>query len=301
VFYTGPAVRRRGRAFTLIELLVVIAITGLLLGLLVPAVQKVRAAAARLQCGNNLKQLAAAWHGHHDQFGTFPSGGTGHWQPPAYLAPGHPATGPEQTGGWGFQVLPYIEGDTVWRGGGQATVAGCQMVAIGTPHKLFFCPARGGERVLGPVDNWYEPAGTFSHAMTDYAASNLNNTGVLSYSHVGRRVLDVKDGTSNTLLLADKRLNRAYLGQFQADDNEGYTAAWDPDAVRAVDANHLPLPDLNAPNGADGGRRFGSSHPAGIEAALADGSVRNIPYSIGATTWTALGTIAGGEALGNDW
>jgi prepilin-type N-terminal cleavage/methylation domain-containing protein/prepilin-type processing-associated H-X9-DG protein len=284
-------------AFTLIELLVVIAIIAILVGLLLPAVQMVRESANRISCANNLKQIALAFQSHHDQLKFFPTGGWYSYSPPTYKG-GFPVQGSDQQAGWGFQILPYIEATNTWRGAPATTDSGKAVVAIGTPHKVFFCPTRRGPQTIAYGDNYQPPltGGQITHALCDYAVSNKDGTGVVQqFKPV--HIADITDGTSVTLVVAEKRMNLAYLGQKQTDDNQGYTVGWNYDTVRKT--SQAPAPDYVADTG-DGGGLFGASHPGRFNAGFADGSVRPISYTIDKKVFTLLGNKSDGQILYSD-
>ena len=292
---------RRRSAFTLIELLVVIAIIAILIALLVPAVQKVREAAARTQCTNNLKQMALAVHNYHDTTKYFPSGGWSDWtHPPTYIAPGQPAMAwgnPQQDGSTFFQILPYIEQQAVWNGGGGTTIAQCQINALSTPISIYFCPSRRPPTVLPATTNWMVgPAASFGHACTDYAVSNWEGTGVFHPWPTGQRItmaqLTAADGTANTLMMAEKRWPYT-VSTYYWDDNEGYAQGWDDDWVRAT--NVPALPDL--PGADDGQVHFGGRHTGGFVAAFCDGRVQLISFSIPVATLQLLGNWKDGQPI----
>jgi prepilin-type N-terminal cleavage/methylation domain-containing protein/prepilin-type processing-associated H-X9-DG protein len=289
----------RHRGFTLIELLVVIAIVGTLLALLLPAVQKAREAAARMSCQNNLKQIGLAFHGHHDTHGFFPTGGWDWTTPPTYLN-GQPAVGAQQTAGWAFQILPHLEAENIARGGTATNDLDRTLIAVGTPHKVFFCPSRRPPQTVTWSHPEYLGGRAVTHALCDYAASNYhsdpaNQTGVVRQKFPNR-IADISDGTTNTFMVGEKRLNLRFLGQPQENDSVGYTCGWDKDPVRTTDKG--PKPDHFGDT--DTTKRFGSSHPGRFNAVFADGSVRPISYSIDPVLFSYLGNKSDGQAINAD-
>src|SRR5262245_27570222 len=146
--------RQRLSAFTVIELLVVIAIIGVLVGLILPAVQGVRAAAARAKCQSHLQQIVYAAQFHLDTYGYFPDGGE-YWNTSRSMAGGNPTIAPNQNWGWAFQLLPLIEQTPAWKAPSESD---CRRTEL----KIYFCPARRAPEAI--FDSRYGMSGSLDYA-----------------------------------------------------------------------------------------------------------------------------------------
>jgi prepilin-type N-terminal cleavage/methylation domain-containing protein/prepilin-type processing-associated H-X9-DG protein len=289
-------------AFTLIELLVVIAIIAILIGLLVPAVQKVREAAARLSCQNNLHQIGLACHAYHDSNNVLPPGYT--------ATTAYPGTAPGW--GWAAYLLPYIEQQNIYQQIDFTKPVESQ-AAIQYVVKVYLCPSDNPPRAPFTITDV-----TFSTicmaAPCSYAAScgddftdvaDPTGSGVF-YRNSTTRLTDITDGTSQTTLIGERAWVQAQGIWAGAPTNAvlrpGPRNTWQstlaPAPCFALSHNNW----INITTDADGGLDdFSSQHPGGVNILFADGSVRfirsitsdyNGPTHLG---WMALGTRAGGD------
>jgi prepilin-type N-terminal cleavage/methylation domain-containing protein len=298
--------QRRLNAFTLIELLVVIAIIAILIGLLLPAVQKVREAAARSQCSNNLRQIGVALHNYHDVYRAFPPG---KWSPTSDI---HHC--------WMTLILPYIEQDNVYKmynlkANWSSAPNDSPTEGANVPNQfdiaVYVCPSAPPGR-----------KGTNHRGITDYSAvtqltrpnrffkgtyvreippSDPNWIGVLG-NNVKRRVTDIRDGSSNTLMVAEcaGRNQHWVMGKLIADGTLNETGAWcnpgDTINVSGYDPATDSKPGPIAINGTNSQNVY-SFHANVAGGLFADGSVRFLSSSTSIDALYALATRSGGEIV----
>jgi prepilin-type N-terminal cleavage/methylation domain-containing protein/prepilin-type processing-associated H-X9-DG protein len=307
--------------FTLIELLVVIAIIAVLIGLLLPAVQKVREAAARVSCCNNLKQLGLALHNYHDEQGTFP---------PPYLNEGPYGTSNYAfTHGWAAFLLPYIEQQSlshlyrwdfpVYAPENQPVVAtllkGFQCPSTPEPDRyMTFGPyayfrtkgacgdytlALGVDPVLAQL-GLADAVGNFRGALTITEPPFLA-PGMRSTTTAGTRLTDITDGTSNTILLAeDAGRPRLWRAGKRGPDQALEGGPWDhykgPIILEGSSSDGTVQPGTCAIN-CTNDREVYAFHTGGANAVFADGSVHFLKVGMSLRTLAALITRAGGEVV----
>ncbi len=305
-----PAGRCRG--FTLIELLVVIAIIAILIGLLLPAVQKVREAAARMSCSNNLKQIGIALHSHESAYGYFPTSGA---QSAALDVTG---VGFE-TKGWAYQILPFVEQDNLYKIGQQSGAYGWNpsigKAMVEVPVKTYQCPSRSNRTSVpmswGSVYAMGDYAGVMiewgnqwqSNQPPDPNEANTFKGIIVKGGHVRTdnpsqtvkygtvNASQVPDGTSNTIAIMEKAVWARQGQPINWDwwELPGWAHNSDWPNMR-IAGNWVPLLSDNDPNrvswatGVGTGRfwepGFGSAHTGVALAVFGDGSVRPIQLSI---------------------
>jgi prepilin-type N-terminal cleavage/methylation domain-containing protein/prepilin-type processing-associated H-X9-DG protein len=293
------------RAFTLIEILVVIAIIAVLLALLLPAVQKVREAAARMRCANNLKQLGLALHHSHDANQKFPQAYNEYWN---FCEPADVMSDPDfrPRKSWAALLLPYVEQQNIESRG----VLAAQREDV----TVFLCPS--DPRYAMPSDGGHYKYLGDRFGLTSYLAvegsvyargpsdTNLNlefggpKDGIL-YRSSDTRLTDVTDGTSNTVMLGERPPSPSP----ELDWGWWAWSAYDS-ALAVVDSRNLinlscPKPSVYGSARIDdpcGVHHYWSLHPGGANWLFGDGSVRFVSYSA-APILPALATRAGGEVV----
>jgi prepilin-type N-terminal cleavage/methylation domain-containing protein/prepilin-type processing-associated H-X9-DG protein len=327
----GPRVSfKKQTGFTLIEILVVIAIIGILVALLLPAVQAAREAARIAQCRNNLKQLAATFHHFESAFRYFPGHGGESAPIGVDYGPGRTAAagGMPFSGNWLLQSLKYMEGDELAKvlyplAQNPSSTTTQLQAAVRIALPTLYCPTRRAPMAYPLVRDEQRAFGPFG-ARSDYAinggSSNadgskgpdeaghpimpnfvLEHDGIWS---VGRQVAtkDIVDGLSRTYLVGEKVMDSMkYTNGRDFGDRAPIVGLRDNrGAANSYVRFAVSLPSRDAPNTCFSCHNFGSAHFSGSNMAMADGSVRSISYAMDVRIHRAMASIKGNEPLNSE-
>jgi prepilin-type N-terminal cleavage/methylation domain-containing protein/prepilin-type processing-associated H-X9-DG protein len=329
---SSPRAPQGPRGFTLIELLVVIAIIAILIGLLLPAVQKVREAAARIKCGNNLKQIGLALHNYHDTFGTFPSAHIEQCPPGTQKGT---ETGCQYYSGIFIMLLPFVEQDNLFKAYNNAhvnpTVGDLTNLAVCQNYvPVYDCPSdTRSKQLIAPETLAPNGQGQPTPQLQFMTSSYKAMTGVghpsttwtyggywdevqdaLAFSPGGKglfhgdgysglspeRMASMTDGTSNTIAIGERHTRtHPTRGPFWGDSFNLYTtgASW-PYSITLQPDYDACQAQVNSNYCKYG---WGSFHTGGIQFVFGDGHVRIVSTSIDMSVFAALSSIAGGEVI----
>jgi prepilin-type N-terminal cleavage/methylation domain-containing protein len=296
---------RRVNAFTLIELLVVIAIIAILIGLLLPAVQKVREAAARTTCQNNLKQIGIGLHNYHSSYNKFPPmsryDGT--------RTGGNPSQAQGERGNLWIYLLPYIEQDNIYRMSDLQSPrnpsiddgATAPLSIASQTIKTYLCPSDANNQ---PPQTWTNGWVVSNYVANHDAFHNPNDGGWMSNWDSGRNSYQsnlngtFRDGTSNTIGIAEAYARCGSQGTLWAHETvtPDWHAMFNDWQARGPASKFQIQPTLAQCNP----HLPQSIHSGGMQVLLMDGSVRNVAAAVSPASWAAALTPAGGETLSLD-